>query len=362
MLSLYLLLLCSCSNVKNDGVSANLLFPTDSFLFELDSVTPDYTHGLQVIKTDTADYLALLNDLTNTIYFYNLKNRQIEKNLSFHKGGDGIQNNIMSFFPYNEDSVFLMTHGWFCYLSDYNGRLLDRYSVLDLSFKQSPYATSSSPLLFRKDKLYYNSIVFGNYQKDYQPLMCYDIPEKSVSTFGALPPVYHSGSWGSFPYDYIYQVYDKNNDRIIYSFPASNELLSYDFVGDPQIVPESSSGERIKPPFEGRESEYGTEEWNSSINSTPIFGELYLNEDDGKLFRVYKKPAAFEDLAQEDPKREVSLLMYADDLTWIGEFNLSNAHDYQTTNAFFYEGKLFLRVKVEDEDLMKFVGYDLSDR
>ena len=352
----------SCSKSIEVDQSSISLQIDKSIILKLDSVTPDYSHGIHLIETDSVDYISMLNDLNNTIYLYNIENRKLENKLTYHKGGKGIQNDIMYFLPHNRDSLFLFTHGLFSYLSNFEGELVDKYPTLDLSFRQSVYATNSSPLIFRNDQLFYNSIFFGNYDEEYQPLMCYDLKSNAVTTFGGLPPVYFEGNWGGFPYDYIYHVYDKNNDIIIYSFPAFNELVVYDFSSSLEYSSKTSFKSSLTPPFpKGKEVDENSLEWIRKINRTPIFGEIYYDNVNERFYRVYKYPASEAEVNKRNPLRKIALLSYSTDLEFLGEYILPEGYYFHTNNYFLYNDSIFIRVKVDSEDLIKFVSFKLFD-
>lgn len=59
--------------------------------FSLDSVTPNYFIGMEVLKDGDKDYLTFLNSLTNTINNYNLLDTKLDRKLSFHVGETDIR-------------------------------------------------------------------------------------------------------------------------------------------------------------------------------------------------------------------------------------------------------------------------------
>ncbi|AWW29349.1 hypothetical protein DN752_03870 [Echinicola strongylocentroti] len=362
ILSVGFLFVLSCNVKDHSNKGDQVISPVDSLVFKLDSLTLSYSNAFQVVMSDSLQHLTMLNDMTNTIYFYDLKAQGAPvKLLHFEEGGEGLQNGLMSYRFHNNDSIFLMTKGLYTYLSNIDGELIDRYSTIDLNIRQSIYSTTVSPMIFRKGELYYNSVFFGYYKDDYKPLMKYNVSNKKVTTYGFLPEEYLNGEWGSFPYDYIYQVYDEVEDRIIFSFPASNELFEFDFLNDLKIINSSSYGDNISAPFDSKKYDTHSSDWNRGVNLQPIFLELFFDIESGNIIRVKKQKAIFDRLEDTDPKRKIELIKFSERLSPLSFSVLDDKYKYLTNQGFIYDGKLFFRIDIDDEDIMKFIGFDLDE-
>lgn len=350
----------SCKK-KPKEIEVEKLSSIGSIRFELDSLTPDYFHGLEIFTHGNESYLTLLNDLTNTIYYYEFDSKLLTKTLSFKVGDEGIKKGIMTYQHIGTDSIFLFGKGLTSYMSDMKGSIISEYDIIDMSFRQSPYSTSNSPAIFDGNSIYYNSLVWGQYAPDYKPIMKYSIDRKSVELSDPLPSIYHQeGDWGSFSYDYIYQLLDKKNKRIIYSFPASNELSVRALQSD-QLIPleRTKVFDPIKPPFRVKDYVYDSKEWRSTMNATPIFSYLLSDESNGILLRAYILPET-SDL--DSPKRTVRFIKYdLETLNIEGILELSDNH-YLIENSFFKDSSLYIRRKIDNEDYIEFDKFELPLR
>jgi hypothetical protein len=330
----------------------------DTIKFPLDSLTPDYFHGLEFVRLNNKDYLTFLNDFTNSIYYYNFENQELENILSFEISETGIRKGIMSYFHIGSDSIFLFGEGLYSYMVSKNGKIIDQYNLLDLSYQQSTYSTSKSPAIFWKNSIYYNSLVWGYYDPVYKPLLKYDIPSQTVTPIDPLPSIYfQAGDWGSFSYDYVYQVLDPFNKRIIYSFPASNSLFSRDLVsGVLSEIKESSFFDPIKPPFESNNYEYDSEEWNRAMNNTPSFSSILVDIENSILIRAYLLP---KNSPLNRPERQIQLLKY--DLASLNLLEVITLpdNDYDFSNSFFKKSDLYIRKMTNEEDFIVFDRFQL---
>lgn len=349
---LILVIIFSCAK-KENAISPKQLDAIDSISFQLDSLTPDYFHGLELVVLNDQPFLSLLNDLTNTIYYYDVRTGKFNKKLSFKVGGDGLMKGVMTFKHVGSDSIFLFGKGRYSYLSDHLGNIINDFELMDLSIRQSPYATSSSPPIIFGDYIYYNSIVWGDYSPEFHPILRYSISKGDVSLANPYPRVYfQEGDWGALPYDYIYQAFDRQNNRIIYSFPNSNVLYERRFGLDSLIeVKQSEFGEKIKPPFESNNYEYDSETWHETLNNLAIFGPVYIDEVSEVILRFYILPVKSN---LKSPKRKMKLIKYnLEDLEILNVYDLPEK-DYVATNAFFYNSNFYLRKKSGDEDSISF--------
>jgi|GEM_PF-1558734 hypothetical protein len=350
--------LYSCSQKDVLTIKFKKIEPLESIKFPLDSLTPDYFHGLELVNLDGKDYFTLLNDLTSTIYYYDFETRNLDRLLSFDTGDKGISRGAMSYYHIGEDSIFLFGNKLTSYMVDLEGNIIDKYNLLDLSLRQSLYSSSKSPALFLDGKIYYNSLIWGMYEKDYFPLLSYSLEKKEVSLLDPIPEVYiQNGDWGKLWYDYAYQVLDKRNNRIIYSFPASNTL----FIRESgEIGLKEINGSRIfdpiLPPFENTEYVYDSDEWNREMNNTAIFKSILIDSNKDLLLRAYLKPI---NSSSRNSKRSISLVKYNLNSLEVLEVLELPYNNYDFENSFFKDSFLYVRKLTQDEDFIVFEKFSI---
>lgn len=169
---------------------------TDTFLkveflekvtFSLDSVTPNYFIAMEALKHGDKQYLTFLNSLTNTIYYYDLIDSKLERELRFNVGETGISRGVMNYNHLSADSIFVFGAGLYSYITDYSGEIIDTFQLIDFEFRQSPYSSSVSPVIFDGKALYFNSMVWGQYSSDYMPFMRYKLDTKKLICMEGYP-------------------------------------------------------------------------------------------------------------------------------------------------------------------------------
>lgn len=357
IIALLALLTFSC-NQRISKLETRNLEPLETLQFELDSLTPDYFHGLEPVKINKKNYLTFLNDLTNAIYYYDFQTKELERILNFVNDPDGIDRGIMSYSHIGEDSIFLFGKKISSYMVDLNGQVIDKYDLLDLSLRQSLYSTSNSPAIFLNNEIYYNSLVWGMYERDYYPILKYSLENQRVELSDPLPEVYfQEGDWGKFWFDYAYQVFDKSSNRIIYSFPASNSLFVRipDQIGLQEIKSDILIA-NISPPFKDNNYIYDSKDWNEAMNSSPIFNAIFIDNTSNQLLRVFIHPV---NSPLKDPKRKISLIKY--DLESLQPTEILNLPDneYKIRNSFFLDSYFYVRKNIENEDVIEFEKFSI---
>lgn len=349
--------LYSCNQREVNKIKIRSVESIQSIQFPLDSLTPDYFHGLELVTLGGKDYFTLLNDLTSTIYYYDFETRNLDRLLSFDTGDGGISRGVMSYYHIGEDSIFLFGKKLTSYMVDLEGNIIDKYNLLDLSIRQSTYSSSKNPALFLDNMIYYNSLIWGMYEKDYFPILRYSMEKRHVELSDPLPEVYfQDGDWGKLWYDYAYQALDSKNHRIIYSFPASNTLFVRE-SGDIGLkeIENSRIFDPILPPFESNQYVYDSDEWNMEMNNTPIFKSILIDYENEILLRVYLKPV---NSSIRNSKRSISLVKYnLNSLELMEVLELPNNY-YDFDNSFFKDSFLYIRKLTQDEDFIEFEKFN----
>ncbi|WP_338222009.1 hypothetical protein [Algoriphagus sp. oki45] len=345
---------------QNPNVSSSIkkLVAIEEIKFELDSLTPDYFHGMEIVEKNDSLYFTFLNDLTNSIYYYDFESKQFVNRLEFEVGEMGIHRGVMTYSHFGMDSIFLFGKGRTSYWSNFKGEILDKFELIDLSLRQSPYSSNVSPIIITEDAFYYNSIMWGNYFREFQPILKFDVRNRKVELFDHYPEVYfQEGDWGAFAFDYIYQVHDKSENQVYYSFPNSNTIFVRDLATEKILeMTDSYFGPRITPPFENNNYVFESEDWLLKMNSVSIFGPIFLDKGSNTLIRTFsygvKSPL-------RDPLRKVNLIHYDINLNKIiNVFELPN-NKYILKNSFFANGEFYIRKKSNEEDYIVFERFKL---
>lgn len=358
LIGLGFLFFSGCTYKEQGNSLGELLEVNNIIKFELDSLTPNSFQVIEILERNEITYFTFLNNINNTIYYYNFENQELVKTLKYEIGGDGLRNGIMSYNHHSNDSILLFGTGLYSYLTNEKGKVLKDFKLIDLKYQQSPYASMQSPVILTDGYIYYNSLVWGWYSSEYQPFMKYDLSSSQVNLFGGLPLTYQeNGDWGSQNYDYAYQVFDKKNRKIIYSFPAANTLFEYGInKNEFTEIKDSYTFDEISPPFKDDNYVYDSEEWHFSMNNTEIYGSLLIDYEQSKVYRWYKLPVAS---SEKNPKRETLLLVYDyPNLKFLNSFRLPD-FNYITENSFIQKNQIYVRIQNSIEDEIEFQSFKI---
>jgi len=164
--------------------------------------------------------------------------------------------------------------------------------------------------------------------------LIYNKTAQKGSISGEFPKVYEEGVWGPNMMS-CYHIISGNN--IIYSFPASHSIYSYNFVNNIQIATE----------FKSRLFEFILPMNSKSVNSfkarneyfltQPSYGPIIFDEYRNLYYRVAYHPISNDDLLLNDPQKsrikQTSIVVTDDNFNFITETVLLR-FDYTETMFF----------------------------
>ncbi|MFC3417125.1 DUF4221 family protein [Algoriphagus hitonicola] len=237
-----IILICVACNLSKEnkvpfsGEYLNLK-RVDSLVFNLDSLSAGRNPESRVYEFDGIKYFTFLNRKSNSLYFYQKNDSEVDRIIPFEREGENGVGNISSYFIHRLDSIFLYSYGGArLYLIDSNQVVLNRYFVDDEGVGVRPEVGGRRPLFKVGDHIVLNS--WGS-QKEYYNNQ--DFPEVSFTFLNikdssktykiSYPDTYKNAIWGVQFYQ-IFHDYNPIDNLMVISYPIDNNLYVYDFNND----------------------------------------------------------------------------------------------------------------------------------
>jgi len=182
---------CYINQSSNDESYQCILQPSGKKIgFNIDSNTIAESRSLfSFATTGDTQYLAYLNEYTNTILFYNVKTQMLEHRIEFTKEGPNSTGRIFGFRVLNKDSIFVSTfNGNTIYLVNSKGKILRNISYKKSS-KNEPLVFSESWSFFYSPMIYKDKKLYLTQTPIFSDKICAEIDLSTDSI--KLLPMYH---------------------------------------------------------------------------------------------------------------------------------------------------------------------------
>lgn len=239
---IFVIIICtSCQIYKKERIPFKgdflKLDKVGGLIFELDSLSTGRNSESRVYEFDGKKYFTFLNKKSNSLYFYQKNNSEVDRIIPFEREGENGVGKITSYFIHSIDSIFLYSYGSarLC-LIDSNEVVLNRYFVDDEGVGVRPEVGGRRPLFKVEDHIILNS--WGS-QKEYYNNQ--DFPEVSFTFLNikdssktykiSYPDTYKDAIWGVQFYQ-IYHDYNPIDNLMVISYPIDSDLYVYDFNND----------------------------------------------------------------------------------------------------------------------------------
>jgi len=238
-----LFLIYSCTtNKDSENSSQYKKYLKESISISLDSVSTYQFNWIQVIEDENdRELLINLNKIYNSLDFYDLGNKKLEKRISINDLSLDTRFIAHSFFYHNEDSIFIFPQYNFngTLLINNVGKKVDEkgkiYDVLEEA-QEGQYilnhiTSPSNPSLYRDGNIYFSTIqmyvdIYNPLPKDVITNFKWDLKSDTISPISNI----------KYPNEYFSKIATSHHsftlktikgDSTIYSFPLSDTIYIY---------------------------------------------------------------------------------------------------------------------------------------
>ncbi len=237
---LLLAIICICCKQevqKQEEDLFELLETGEIITFSLDSTTSPFINACQIVKENENTYLTFLNDISNSIYWYNLKSRQLYKVQQFLEEGPNGTGDIVGYFYMHPDTVILISR------NNHKIRFVNAasevFGVIDLSSVINednglcfPLAGFGRDIILEDDKLFIMCAHDFVNSSNMSPknVIVIDIKNNKTEYLLDYPDIYHNRNISAY-YLHAYQTFNPSTNKFTYSFPLCEYLIETDHAG-----------------------------------------------------------------------------------------------------------------------------------
>jgi WD40 repeat protein len=338
----------------------------------LDSLSTFESEMIQYVSIDSQEYLLVLNEFDNSIYFYHYPSGELEKKIKFEKRGEQGVGLIMSFLWHNKDSIFLLNSNRNNLLVNKNHEILKQISIIDIAkgpteFSADPILTSTTrPMQLIGQNLYMNGVFIG--RKKIKPMNLVGFQTGISSTFYHYPNIetYANDLMLENSYYLYSHIYNSNKRYFVFSFAADDSLRITNFTDLNFSVNASTQIIGQIDPYLEEGKEYTDEEYKLVYLTKKYYTAIIYDPYKDQYYRFFENSASQQDLESPTPKddfhlKQVGFIVLDVDFNPIKTILLSKA-TYNTRNIFVTnEGLCILNQKkcMENEDMMYYDIFDL---
>lgn len=360
LLLFFVILITSCTT--NNLRSIPEIQESNQISFPLDSVSPFLTFSLEY--NDQKDYITLYNDITNSIDFYSLINKNLFRRIFLkEKGADSIGKKGLlkiSHHVINDNSIAVYNKNTnSIYIIDSLGKVKNRIKIDWLAnntineIHAVPDPFPGRPMIYKDSTIYMVANIIDNSIRDERAVknvLMVDLKTKKITWLFNRSNTYNKGNWGINGNMYSLQIgYNREKDEFYLGYSAEDSV--YVVTGNWKIIKKIStksvSINNIKPLLARRKTAKKRESIKYDY-TTPQYHRLIYDP-----YRKYIYRFTYQGLS--DPEfdkggeelmygRQETIIILNDKFKIIGEYRLPK-RIYFTSMSFVTKDGLYLAKK-----------------
>ena len=376
------LLLNSCGSASRNSISKDLDFEiaiseVETVSIELDSVTSNYASFYQHRVLGGIPYLIVRNYPEQSILFFNLKSKLLEKRIAFEKQGPNRIVQPKGIYVHNIDSIFVSDYVRGVILINGNGEVITKYEIgydPGLGEFDGIVSMRSGNAISILDDI----MIYANPGLSYQDksIELIDLKNNDVKESLRFPEIYQDHKLEGIWYERIYSDIMQSKDKIVIGFNLATELYFIDKNGE-VTTKKPSIGEICTDCHYydyTADSKFLTISQHQKIVEHYFTNYSFLNvmydDVNNLIYRVLKAPTSSTDFETLPEPRKFEVADYyimafeADTMKYLGTFKL-NGKDYWISpdNYFIFvsQGMIYVARRDGREDEFLFDIYKIKN-
>ena len=323
---------------------------------------------------DNEDKLLLYNKYDNSIYTFNYGSGTLDWNIRLNEEGNNGVGEIQGFDYVNKDSIFLYNYNTlFVYLVDFSAtvgwkKILPTDELMEKGFLPAyPWLQTNCPMVY-----WNNNLVLGGFgSSETKKETAYNLPVTSIYDFqkdtvllaNNYPAQYQKYNWGGGFFRMPYFDVNKENGRVVISFPQDHNLYTYS-LSDQSQGKHYAGSNSIKQ-IDAYDQKKGEEiDQNRAYNwylNTPSYRNVHYDPYRKLYYRLACLPAKKE-LRQKYTIgiRPLILIVLDKDFNYIGEKILPDDIELRYTNSFVTKDGLNIQALTDNDDIMTFYQFKVE--
>ncbi len=301
LLSFFACLSCSESNTKAPVVSPKVEYlnyferdSTHDVIINLDAKTKIDIQTIRYFQYNSKEYLLFLNELTNSIYKYDINENVQPEVLTFEKIGPTGVGRLTGFDIHNIDTLLLLAR------YDYKLTLVSKpwkqyklnvYRLSGRNAEFTPDADTQTRIISLNNKIYASSFPFfrmgtSTFVQQGNNLMVLDMSDSSVELKNIYTDLYEK-NWSAF-YGRTNIAFNEKEKRFLVSMAAESGLSSFIDPDQVEYTPVNSEMVREVNEFKGDHNDRSAEQMHQYEN--PIYLGLHYDEFRDTYYRFVNMP------------------------------------------------------------------------
>ncbi len=237
---LILIFFYSCSTKENDrtqqpqkAVSDVELVASKEVSFVLNNEASLKTSFIQAISVEGKDSMLMyLNDQKPAIYFYDLADQSLVKELSLEKEGPNAVGTPNGLYFHNMDSIYVISSSYYkVTLVNSRGEALKSYRLINGSKPNESTGMlrpfTIAPPYVIDEKMYFNVApdrdVYDESYFDGKVNLVLDLNSEEFNYYNHFPREFQEGVWGVAAVNFS-SAYNHSSNKVVYSFSISDSL------------------------------------------------------------------------------------------------------------------------------------------
>ncbi len=359
---------------KRSDLVKNISFSQSVKYFELDSITGPKIQCLQYVRLKNQDYLAFLNEETGVLYLNNYQTGKIFSRVVIKDSKPEHRKFFQGFFYQNPDSIFLFYFGPSVALVNNKGEIKKRYNLsnktahtpIEQLIVKGFYSSTSNQGFYEQDTLYLNSVVLGGSKMERKKVQILINVKDGKQSFREMdmPPVYRRHNLANGDFHLYSTSYNPKTRKIVYSFPADENLILRNLHDSKQSSFFSGSK------YIDFINEYDEKKYRNDISDPMIehfmtsgsFGSVLFDKFNNLYYRIGFLPVGKKNVNYEEkgaPLKQLCIIVLDQNFKYLGEVKLP-ADQFQMSSAFVSEKGLNLQQQPLDDELLKFTVFKFN--
>lgn len=391
---LFFLLLLIVASCRDKGMKINENDQKDSFKetaelvpsglvkLKLDSLSGDFNFSIQYAENGFSDLkrpeVALVNDRTNSIYFYELVAGNVYRTIPLAKEGPNGVGLVYGMYILNQDTILVQERGdrHAVDLIDFKGNKLGSIDLQPFKSTEkkdfsSEAASFPTPIDSRNmptvagGKVYFNGSMDDSWNNKNSgksgTLIEYDLRSSKISYFAPYPESYDNGIWSIY-YRSTFKAYNEDTQKFVFSYPGDHYVYVFDQRG--KLLEKKYAGSKF---FDEITSfPFGLPELGDARKredyyfGSPSYSTLLYDKFRKVYYRFAETPK--KDRKPDEYDKRSSIIILDQNLAKIGEYQLPWGDQYNTFVFFISKEGLNLGTKSTNEDEAVFTRFVLKNK
>lgn len=341
--------------------AVQLNITSDTLHFQVDERTYNSISSVNLFSNEGSSYISFYDKRSGSINIYNLSTQILVKRLSLQQSFSDQKLYKASVHCANFDSIFV-TNRSSLYLLDTAGIIKDSIRFLDDPPFAWAYFESAAPLVIGDNKVYAAVRPFVDEKslkaiREWRVLYELDMTTKDAKLLYRFPELYRSQLYGSNLLDFSYCYNDDRN--FVFSFSADSNIYEYG-LNDFHKSYFGKSYFQSTPIFPLTKAQLEADEGFKQYLLRDSYGSIYYDSFKKRYLRIARGKLSESDYESKKFMRRQSIVLFDDNFKIIGESVMDGG---VRLNSIFFtkDGKIYARVKADDEYALHFVRLDYSE-